>query len=876
MNPFTGRRIRGDVRTLAVFHFFPGLLLALVLATGVCFGQGSTASITGTVTDSTGAVIPGASVTVTETQTGVSHSITTGNGGDYQIPFLPVGVYSVSVHKDGFESTTRSGLKLNVADVARSDFKLNVGQATQNVQVQADAIQVNSENAEVSQTVTERQVHDLPLNGRNFTSLMLIDSTASPTFNTDSAGFLPSQGGQVSVGGSHQSSNGYSIDGLNNRDITLGAPILVPSIDAIDQFKDQNKTFSAEFGSSVNQVNISIKSGTNSLHGTVYEFLRNNVLDAKTWSAVPQTSAENLKQNQFGYSLGGPVIVPRLYNGRDKTFFFASYEGFRHVGAGAPFLIQVPTAAEWNGACRTTCKDPLTGQPFANNMVPSNRISAFAKAIQPFVYQPNTQVGNNNYTGTISTPFNTDQQIYKIDEHLTQKDSAFFRYATSSQSIASVPGGIFGTQINGSNSDLVSTNVDTTGWQGNYTRVFSPNVVNNVSFGRVEISFNTDAPTNSASEIAALGINGGYPGQKQLPAVQFLNGETIDGFGVNTNYPVINHQIYWNVVDTLQMTHGKHSISVGGSLLKWHSYNGTGANFGTWQFNGNASGDPFVDFLLGYPNQIAITVPTPLAPTAQSVLFDNPQYALGFYGSDQWKVTQRLSLNMGLRWEYISIPVEAQNRFGWINPNYPGGGMCTSSQKAVALVGQTGALKYCGAAPNPAPKLSFAPRFGFAYQLTPSGSTVLRGGAGVYFDGPEEQDQPNAGRFYPFQASLTLTATAAKPLTTTMPIPSITSFTPFDPKTQAPAFPAASPRLNPYYTEWTLAISQRLPLRTVLDVIYSGTEGTHEQTRANINMAAAPTDPNNPTPSSHGVSTPTFRTSGRRSTGSARTTTPVR
>ena len=842
------------------------LLVTMWALPKISWGQGATATITGTITDTSDYVISGATVTITEKRTGVSHQFRTSNAGSYQAPFLPVGIYDVSVQKDGFQSETRTQLTLNVADVTRSDFKLKIGQSSESVIVQADALTLNTENAEVSTTVTGRQVQDLPLNGRNFTELMLLDSSAVQTFGSDIGGFLPGQGGQIAVGGSRVSSNGYTIDGLDNRDVLFGAPLLLPSIDSIDQFKDQNKTFSAEYGGSANEVNISLKSGTNSLHGTVYDYLRNTVLDARTWGingTNTPTPRDDLKQNQFGYSLGGPVFIPKLYNGRDKTFFFASYEGFRHIGSGSPIFLQVPNASEMSGVCDNPCHDPLTGQPFPNNTIPSSRFSAFANGVKPFLYAPNfTPVSSHglaNFVTTFKTPFNTDQQNYKIDEHITGKDTVSVRYSNSSQNIASLPNGANGTQAAGVNTGLVSTNVLTTMYQGAYTRVLTPNIVNYITVGHIDNSFGTTAPTISTAEAGAIGINGGYPGQKEIPTVSFLNGvgasasgsasTTLNGLGVNSNYPLTSHQTYWNFIETLQVVRGKHAISLGGSLLQWHAYNGSGPNYGTWAFNGSASGDPFGDFLLGDVYQISsLGVPSPFAPTAASVKFDNPQHMLGFYASDQWKATPRLSLNMGLRYEFISIPVEAQNRFGWINPKYPGGGLCTSNKRAPSLVGNDGALQYCGASPNPASKLSFGPRFGFAYLLTPNGSTVLRGGAGVYFDGPEEQDQPNAGRFYPFDALQNLTSKPGSQLTTSMPVPEISTFRPINLLTDAPAFPAANPRQNPYYTEWTLGIERKLPFQTNLSLIYTGNEGTHEQARVNVNMAKEPADPSNPTP----------------------------
>jgi hypothetical protein len=307
------------------------------------FSQGAVGTILGTVTDSTGSVTPGASVTVTNVETNASQVTQTSGEGTYTIPCLKPGLYRVKAEQPAFTQTTVDNIRLAVDQRAWVDVELWPGQVTESVDVHAEAVALDTDSSTVGQVVTHKQVVDLPLNGRNFTQLLLLSPGAVQTGGEQ--GTRPYSGNAISLMGARPSSNQFLIDGVTNNDTTYQTPAILPSIDAIQEFKEQTKTYSAEYGLSANQVNISVRSGTNDMHRTAFEFLRNDFLDARKFfdRKVPV-----LRQNQFGYTLGGPVYIPKVYNGRNRIFFFANYEGLRTNVFGTGFTF-VPTADELAG-----------------------------------------------------------------------------------------------------------------------------------------------------------------------------------------------------------------------------------------------------------------------------------------------------------------------------------------------------------------------------------------------------------------------------------------------------------------------------------------------------------------------------------------------
>jgi len=331
------RKISCLLCILSVF-FGPGMLSTV-------YGQGTaTGTILGTVTDSTGAVLPNATVVVTNTATGISHQTQTTASGDYSVPDLQPGPYSVTVNATGFGSQQVSNITLVVAQQARVNFTLKPGAAAETIQVSAGAVALDTDTSAVSQLVSQKQVNQLPLNGRNFLNLLFIGAGAVQTVG-EQGQMRQGEGNAISINGARPESNNYTLDGMVNTDTALNTPAVILSQDAIQEFKVQSETYSAEYGFSANQVNIVSKSGTNALHGSIFEFDRNDAFDANTHFLTPKPE---LRQNQFGFVLSGPVVIPKIYNGHDKTFWLANYEGWR-IRNGVSSFSNVPPPAELKG-----------------------------------------------------------------------------------------------------------------------------------------------------------------------------------------------------------------------------------------------------------------------------------------------------------------------------------------------------------------------------------------------------------------------------------------------------------------------------------------------------------------------------------------------
>ena len=338
------------------FRLLSICLLALMSA-GLLYGQGgATGTILGTVTDNTGAILPGANVEVTNVATGVALKVVTSTSGDYSVSNLNSGVYRITVTAKGFGNSVTDNVTVTVAQQARVNTVMNPGSVSQTVTVNSGAIALDTDNAAVSQLVSQKQVEQLPLNGRNFLNLLFVGAGAVQTIG-EQGQMRSGEGNAISINGGRPESNNYTLDGMANTDTALNTPAVILSQDAIQEFKVQSETYSADLGFSANQVNIVSKSGTNSLHGTIFEFNRNDAFDANTHF---QPVKPILRQNQFGFVAGGPVYIPKLYDGRNKSFWLANYEGWRiNNGSNGYFNFPDPNQLQGNFSNTTL---PVSGR----------------------------------------------------------------------------------------------------------------------------------------------------------------------------------------------------------------------------------------------------------------------------------------------------------------------------------------------------------------------------------------------------------------------------------------------------------------------------------------------------------------------------------
>ena len=853
----------------------------LIVSPKFGYGQGGgTGTITGTVTDSSGAVLPSAKVSIKNTDTSATFVTETSSAGDYSAPSLNPGPYSVTVESPSFQKAATTTFTLAVDQKLRVNVTMKPGAASETMEVTANAVSLDMDSAEMSQEIGTRQMNALPLNGRNFMQLLLVGAGAV-TVGGEQGTMRAGQGNAMSINGGRPESNNYTLDGLINTDTALVTPAVILSQDAIQEFKVQSGNYSAEYGFSANQINIVSKSGTNQLHGSVFEFNRNDAYDAR---GPFQTKIPILRQNQFGYVAGGPVYIPKLYDGRNKTFWLANYEGWR-INSGFTIRDSVPNPAVLTGdfsaeplpvygsaACQDNLAhgrdclpiDPLTGQPFPGNIIPSDRVTSrlalmalsnpFFAAPTPGVAPVNSAPGVINRQINSGTPLKTNQQTYRVDQNLGRFGQIFGR----------------GTYSNYQNQFLNGTDNIKIGflaiyevqknWEISHTINIGNANVNNFRFGYLHAT----APQGAApglvppqSAVSALGVKGAFTkfGPLQLTWPGLGVGQYA-GTGGSGNAYTGSEQPAWEFADSFSTVHGKHTLGLGIDYRRWRLIRNLADDFlGDYGFGGGTiltnqtncptvkcgTGNAMGDFLLGYYGGASTYQPGPLSPTNVA---GNPQTHifsyLAPYVADSWKVTQSLTLDLGLRWDYRAAPYEEKNHFFWLDTQNPQGGLCYAdkilSTNGVAPAGN-GVYRYCGSNhPKPASKTPFAPRVGFAYRL-PGDKTVIRGGYGMFWDSSEGREIDDSGDLYPYsiRSSLNPTQNPAAPKLTNDLFPSFGALGPIDPKslTFLAVIQSENP-LNPYIQMWSLGVQRELARSTTLEVNYIGTKGTHFLNRRNI------------------------------------------
>src|SRR5436190_10896089 len=440
---------RGGLMCGKILGAVVSLLLAADLASAQTFGQ-----ITGIVTDPSGAVLVGASITVTNTQTGASGTQQANSSGVYVFPNLQPGIYTVRVEMDGFNSALQNRVELQTQQTIRLDFRLELGMLSETVEATASATILNTVDAVLGTVIEDQRIVELPLNGRNFLRMVELTPNVSASF-ADSGTSSTRQGGersgqQVSVGGGRNEWNYFTLDGINNTDVNFNSYIFLPSIDALQEFKVQTGVYSAELGRELGQVSVTTKAGTNVFHGSVFEFVRNDAFDALPYSFAGAVSKSSpFKWNQFGFTFGGPVHLGRMFNGKDKLFFMSNYEGFRlRNQRETPY--SVPSVAMRNGdfsQVSTVLRDPVRNAPFPGNIIPKDRIDPISLALLDYYPAPN-QPGSslvNNYLAVNQNETNKNQFTTRVDWVENQKSTWYGRYSWTDESIFT--GGIL---LNGS------------------------------------------------------------------------------------------------------------------------------------------------------------------------------------------------------------------------------------------------------------------------------------------------------------------------------------------------------------------------------------------------------------------------------------------
>jgi hypothetical protein len=730
----------------------PAAALVLALISVPSRAQNWNSNLEGLVLDPSGAVIPAASVDLRNTATGQARATRTNEHGFYSFPLLPVGAYELEVSKPGFAAKVLRGLALQVGQTTRVDVTLELPREQTAIHVEARPPLIETASAAIGDEIENRRVSLLPLNGRQFSQLALLAAGAVPPYPNSAVQQFntAAQGIGFSVNGQRAERNNFSLDGITLMEPFAYSLTVNPSVDAIREFRVVESSYSSEQGlTSGAQVNIASRSGSNRFSGTAYEFLRNSALDARNFFDDPRRPIPPFRQNQFGASFGGPMQ-------RDRTFFFANYEGFR-VRQSVTNTTLLPFAAlrqgdfsgfnPLTGTPFPTITDPETNQPFDSNRIPARKIDALSRAILerlPLPNQPNAAPGENNHINVGLRRVTSDQFLVRLDHQLTARHQLFGRFLlfNSAQLFPFVPNGFaqnppaaagFGTNKDDRGRNLAL----------GLTSVFRPTLINDVRFGYVYFLGTKEAENIHSGFLESLGI-ARAPGatNRGIPAINVPGYADMGDSDIFQPFVRKNHTFQFT--DNLVWVKGRHTWKFGADVRRLRLFYLV-EDFGQGVFSfsdglSSVSGTAFSDFLLGRPF-------LSFAQAGNSGGNDRLNYA-GFYFSDEFRATRRLTLTYGLREEFFSPPTNADGRASILDPSDAtryivrnergqaasllGNSLVQNLQQAYSLqfvTSQQAGLPTSLIRPDWA---GWAPRFGFAYDLSGRGTTSLRGGFGVF------------------------------------------------------------------------------------------------------------------------------------------------
>ena len=832
-------------------HLILSFTFALLLLSAAKVSAQTSGEITGLVTDSSGAAVSGATATVTNKATGAARKVVTNSEGLYSFPSLMPGVYELKVEQRGFKTARLDNIRLEVQQTARLDVKMEVGAVGESVTISSVGTLLNAENATVGTVIENKIVTELPLNGRQYLNLVAL----SPNVNVlaPAAGQAGArQGGEraqqaISAGGQRIFFDYYTLDGVNNMDVNFNTYVALPSIDAIQEFKVQIGVYPAEYGHQSTQVNVLTKSGGNAYHGTLFEFLRNDKLDAKQYQFTSARPKNPFKWNDFGFELDGPVRIPKLFNGKDRLFFMSNYEWLRRRQSVLN-TFTVPTTKMFGGDFSellpsTVIYDPNTGLPFSGNIIPSNRLDPISVKFLKY-YNSSNVLGTNNYAQTSSQPFDRDGFVLRLDFVESAKSQWMGRYNWGDENTSTQGLNLAGTKV--------LTNYEQ--YTGSNTRTLTSNLVNDARFGYTRF-FNSLGTLSAGNTdvISAIGIPNQKPGDPitwGIPNVVF-NGGGFTGIGDANDGPFANNNNTLQFVDKLSWIHGKHTFAFGGEYNR-QNFNQVGNQFsrGVFTFQAGATANPangsggysFAEFLLG-----KLFVSTNAAAVADAKFQRNVFHA---FVDDTWKVTPRLTLSLGLRYELtppftnklgdyftVKIPkiefIANAPQADW--PTFVRQGNCTDPYQGLSIR-WTSTNAVCGGGLNnnlrETKNKNFAPRLGIAY--SPNNKTVIRAGFGIFF----MQDIANAEYFdmaRNIAARVDLTSTPALPITWSNAIPGGSGTI-----VQVPppfAWAASYNHATPYTMQYLLNVQQQLSANWSLEFGYLGSQSRHLYGFQNINQA---------------------------------------
>jgi Carboxypeptidase regulatory-like domain len=772
-------------------------VIALLSGAMLAPGQTTSTSILGTVTDPSGAVVPGAGITIDSVGRGLARHVSTNGTGFYSAPALDPGEYSVTVEKAGFKRNVRTGVDLRVNQKLTLDFALEIGAAGDTVSVAGQTPVVDSASATLGTVISERQIVDLPLNGRNYAQLAYLIPGVTPgqRHSNDTVNF--SNPYQIAANGQRQFNSELTLDGVSVNSALLNQSNFRPSIDALEEVRVQTGNYSAEFGmQSGAQVNLVLKAGTNAIHGALFEFLRNDKLDARDFFQPLSQQKSPFKQNQFGAAIGGPIL-------KNKTFFFTSYEGYirRKARVGSAVTL---TDAQRQGILggTTPIKDPDNpGAVFPSNVIPPSRLSPEAQKALQFLPRANT-AGSLNFSGVTVSRADQQQGFQRVDHQFRPEDKIFVRYGISDQHIPEI-------QLNpnfAETQDIRDQNVT-----ANYIHLFNASTLNEfrIAYNRANDEFFGPDRSNF-SPLKDLGISGVAEDPK-LKGVPDISIPGILGIGEHFLVPLTQLDWTYSFAENVSKTYGSHSLKAGLDFRKQRLDRFfQQSNRGSFSFTGALTGNAIADFLLGLPSSTTRAV-------GNGIYNQIHQVRQGYYFQDDWRVSQQLTVNIGLRYEIMGVPQDS------------GGNLRTFDFKTQKLVPEFGVTQGLYEPDHH----NFAPRFGFAWSPIRlfGKQTVLRGGYGIFYNMPQMQVYTLMGNNPPASLTESFNVADGQRLTLANGFPGSGTLPPF------PAIlPIAGDYKPAYVQSWTFGIQQEIVRNTVLEVGYVGSKSTRLDQTETLNM----------------------------------------
>jgi Carboxypeptidase regulatory-like domain len=772
---------------------FISLLLGLVLclATSAWAQLASQTALVGTVTDSGGLVVPGAQVVAVNMGTTDTYEATTNSEGYYNIQFVRPGRYVITVTIPGFQTFKATGVEVGTNQVVRTNATLQVGGVTESVNVSAEAQVLDTDRATVSATIGERAIVELPLSGRNVWNLASTTPGVLGGLNSDIG--LSFRGA-----GQREIQNSLSLDGINSSSNLLAATSMRPIADAVTEIQVQTGSTSAEYGAYLGvHINVVTKSGSNAPHGAVFEFYQGDALDERGYfenRALPKNPRE---RNQFGAQMDGPVVIPGLYDGRNKTFFMGAYEGVRGEAITSPFA-SVPTALMRQGnfsEISTAIRNPFTGQPFPGNVIPRSMLDPVSLDLLQYYPEANRAGTANNLQAPSANSDNVDQVLARVDQNLGNKIRLNVRYNWHD----SFAGNVFNAAIPVTAVTQPRVNKN---WLFSYTHTLRPNLLNDFRIGYHRIDFDTvnpfyvNGPADAGTDLGIPGFDGdtayNNPG---LPSINISNFSGLGGGGTNW----FQFDTTFQVSNVIAYNRGSHNVR-GGFDLRRLETGRRAANDprGRFDFTGQMTGYSVADFMLGLPRTV-------IPPTDQ-LQGDVGGWRNGFFVNDAWQASRNLTLNIGLRYE-LNTPVQTYAGFASM--------LAEDQETIIPSSFPTVGFKFHD--PN---YTDIAPRLGAAYRL--GDKTVLRAGFGIYYN-------PNQMNSFTF-------------LTNNPPLAAVTTYTsdPANPTLSfsnptGPVGPAGRPDVisptrdlpNARKDQWSFDVQRDLGRSMALDLQYVGSNTSH-------------------------------------------------